>query len=47
MRLEEIDGNDAASGLVKALKDEAKEAKDTTKQVTDRADMPAASVFSV
>lgn len=44
MRLEEIDGSDTASQRVRALKDEAKRAKDRAKQVTARADMAAAAL---
>jgi hypothetical protein len=46
MRLEEIDGSSAASQRVKALRDEAKRAKDRAKQVTARADMAAASLLA-
>ena len=41
MRLEEIDGSDAATQRVKALKDEAKRAKDKAAQVKARADTAA------
>lgn len=44
MRLNEIDGSDAANQRVKALKDEAKRAKDHAKQVTAKADIAAASL---
>ncbi|WP_374672300.1 hypothetical protein [Acidovorax temperans] len=46
MRLQEIDGSDAASQRVKALKYEAKRAKDRAKQVKARADMAAASLLA-
>ncbi len=44
MRLNEIDGSDAATQRVKALKDEAKRAKDKATQVKARADMAAAAL---
>lgn len=46
MRLHEIDGSDAASQRVKALKDEAKRAKDRAKQVNAKADLAAASLLA-
>ncbi len=44
MKLEEIDGSDAATQRVKALKDEAKRAKEKAAQVKVRADTAAATL---
>jgi hypothetical protein len=44
MRLQQIDGSDAATQHVKAMKDDAKLAKDRSKQVTAKADMTAESL---
>ena len=44
MKLEEIDGSDAATLRVKALKDEAKRAKDKAAQVKAKADTAAVTL---
>lgn len=44
MKLEEIDGSDAASQRVKALKDEAKRARERAAQVKAKADTAAATL---
>ncbi|MFC7461548.1 hypothetical protein [Hydrogenophaga defluvii] len=44
MKLEEIDGSDAATQRVKALKDEAKRAKERAAQVKARADTAVATL---
>lgn len=46
MKLEEIDGSDAATQRVKALKDEAKRAKAKAAQVKAKADTAAASLLA-